>query len=719
MTTDQSPTIDAKQARSVKIAVVAVLALAVLIAAFALLKSEPRIAATNSVTTGGWGIEEFAVEQGQLCASNQYVPAGVGAVRVFAGTYGKADVQFDVTLKTATGEEFSSGSVRSPADPQYLNIPVQEVKTTVPEATTCIAIASDGEVALGGSDGSDAESALKLDGKELGTDIHLDYMTAESKSIASMIPAVFARASLFRPGWQGSWWFYLLLLIVPLTIAAAAVALVRAIKDPARQNTRRWAIAIVVFAGINAFVWSTVAPIFMTPDENGHYAYVETIGQSHVLPSRDAKKGGYGSYGNHHNLAVNYTASNTVLNKDARLPWNRATYEQWQAEDRALPDLGKKQGGGWTSASSYSPVYYAPAVVPWLIAGDADVFTKAWLIRLWSVLLTMVAALFCFLFARELLPTVAWAAPVAGLAAAFQPMFVHMGGAINNDSMLIAVSSALLYLLARAFRRGMDTRLAAAIAAVFAFALVVKPTSIAFAPAVVFTVVFALNRERRAEGRSMKDVWRTVAAGTAAFFAVIIALYLPFASGDSATQSTNLASTSNGYSAYDFVLYMWSWYLPDIPGLKVIATTEGLPVINVFLKGFLADFNTLDTHFSDNFYYAVTLVLLTLAAGLLAWGIQNKDRFRDWWAPAAMCVVATVGLLWVVNIRSYMHFAGTGEAFAQGRYLLPLVAIFAAGLVAGAQGFKRWAPTVAAVVVCSLFAINAFGMMLSMSRFYV
>jgi hypothetical protein len=143
------------------------------------------------------------------------------------------------------------------------------------------------------------------------------------------------------------------------------------------------------------------------------------------------------------------------------------------------------------------------------------------------------------------------------------------------------------------------------------------------------------------------------------------------------------------------------------------------PVFGVFIAGFFARFGWLDIPMNNAWYKLITIVLGLLLAGALAWAWRERARFSKWWAPLAFCVIAVVGNLLVINIRSYQEYVASGLPFAQGRYLLPLLGILGAGVVAGAQGFKRWGPAVAAACVCGLMLLNLFGMTLVLSRFYV
>jgi hypothetical protein len=68
-------------------------------------------------------------------------------------------------------------------------------------------------------------SAAEQDGRPLPTDLTLRFLEDSERSPLSELPELFDRASVFRPGWVGSWTFLLLaaaaLIGVPLLLARA------------------------------------------------------------------------------------------------------------------------------------------------------------------------------------------------------------------------------------------------------------------------------------------------------------------------------------------------------------------------------------------------------------------------------------------------------------------------------------------------------------------
>ena len=78
-----------------------------------------------------------------------------------------------------------------------------------------------------------------------------------------------------------------------------------------------------------------------------------------------------------------------------------------------------------------------------------------------------------------------------------------------------------------------------------------------------------------------------------------------------------------------------------------------------------------------------------------------------------------IGLATLVGASDYLEFPrGTGS-YAQPRYLLPLVALYGAGLALAARGAgRRWGPVAGTSIVILLVAHDVFSQLLEISRFY-
>jgi 4-amino-4-deoxy-L-arabinose transferase-like glycosyltransferase len=345
------------------------------------------------------------------------------------------------------------------------------------------------------------------------------------------------------------------------------------------------------------------------------------------------------------------------------------------------------------------------------------VFTKLWLLRLVSALMIAGSAAFAFRFAREILPSVPWAAPVTGLAVALEPMLAFVGGAVNNDGVLILLATAELYLLARALKRGLDLRLAVAIGIMLGVGIAAKPNMYALAPVAAMVVAWALWQAGRS-GASRSALARVGVVALGAIGLVLALRYAFFARGEAIAGAFHQDPTSRPFSLNDFLSYTWQWYLPPLPFMED-RFAGAPPAYDVFFKGFWANFGHLDTKFAPWVYQLLFAASAAGASMIVVAGVRCRDSVREWLPPALLGLTAVVGFALMINLRSYLALIQQNVPFAQGRYLLPAVAVFGVAVAAAAMGFgRRWAPVAGVAFVAAIGAFNLFSLGLVLSRFY-
>ncbi len=687
------------------------LVFALLIAAVTLLKSEPRRSGTNSVPHSAM-IATLTPDNGPACVRKLDLPAGTGGLRAMLGTGGGQAPEVTLTITGADGKQLRRATLSGFADGHAPIFRFAELPRGVQGATACYSIDHGTLSFAGNANGNIAASEFWIGKQPAKGDIALDYMRAGDHSLLSMLGAITDRAALFRPAWVGPWTFYLAFLAAIAGMAAAVWLLVRLGRGAPFARGSMLALAAIVF--VNALAWAIVTPAFNVPDEMAHFAYVETVARGE-RPDKALAKGDPGnSYLPSSVLASYYTAVPIIQNKYARPAWTKAEEQRFEREF-AQVYAGKNAPYGLTPANSYSPLYYAPAVVAYKLSPGHGVFGKLLAVRIYSALLVALTALLVLLFARELLPSVWWFAPIAGLAVAFEPMFLHIGGGVSNDNLMVLFATATLYFLARMLRRGPTAWTAAGAGAAFALGYIAKPTTLGLAPAVALTFIVLFLRS--GDDRTRRA--RQLAVGAGAFLALFALGAIAF--GPSGTTGTAISSAGQAHPASisSYISYMWQWYLPPLPMMNNLFGGTP-PVGGVFLRGFFADFNALDTIFANWVYVLIGLLLIGLVAGASYAVYQRRDALRARWPLVALPVTAAIGMLLFVNLAGFLMFSNDGSLFAQGRYLFPAIGVYGALVAAGSLGAgKHRGLVVASAIVVAFAALNIFGMGLSIGRFYV
>ena len=515
--------------------------------------------------------------------------------------------------------------------------------------------------------------------------------------------------------------------VLPRSVLACSSPGCSPFSDSARAASgrirKRAQIAIVATVAIlNALVWSVVMPSFQPPDEASHYAYVAALAELHRRPYLDPTAPG-GSFSAEENLAVDYVAVNIVQRVEARPPWSRFDLEEWRARNETIAEQQPELiGGGWTTAAAYSPVYYALAV-PFFDAGQgSSVFTRLWLTRLLSVLMAAGTVVCAFLAAAELLPRVRWAPATAGASVAFLPMFAQLGGAVNNDNLLILLASLELYLLVRVFRRGLTLVSGLAIGAVLGLGIIAKPTMYAFVPVVALAIGWIVIRERRRLSAIAAPALVTVlAAGL-----VTVAGYLAFGQAEFVTDTTSSPGVGGGSSGGNLrmlVSYFWQWYLPPLPFMEDFwgaVHDVSLPAWDIYFRGFWADFAHLDTQFPGWVYFVLGALCLAALPAIALAVMRERERRSVLVAQVLVLGSAVAMTAILVTYRSYLALVqSNSQPFAQGRYLLQGVLVFGVAVALTARGLgERRGSVAAAAIVTGVFAFNVFSLGLVLTRFY-
>ena len=466
-----------------------------------------------------------------------------------------------------------------------------------------------------------------------------------------------------------------------------------------------------LIACLNAICWSLVTPAFQVPDEPSHFAYVKQLAETGELPTSSSQV-----------TSSEESAALTALHQVAvrQRPQNQAiatNAEQRQLESAlaAAPhETGSPAAG---VATSQPPLYYALEAIPYTVARGSTVLDRLALMRLASSLFAGLSAVFVFLFLREALPRAPWAWTVGGLSVALAPLLGFMSGAVNPDAMLFAASASLFYCLARAFRRGLSARRAAAIGAVSAIGLLTKLNFAGLLPGIALALALLTLRAARAHGASTALRWLAFALALGAVpllaYAGVEAL-----SHESLLRGASVSSGSPGSSPLAELDYIWQLYLPRLPG-----TADYFPGLfttrQLWFDGYVGLYGWLDTVF-PSWVYDVALIPAGAIALLCARAlVQARAALRSRAGELLVYATLAAGLMALVGAASFTAFPQIDAEYAQARYLLPLLPLLGAVLALAARGAgRRWGPSAGALIVVLFLAHDLFSQLLVVARYY-
>lgn len=478
--------------------------------------------------------------------------------------------------------------------------------------------------------------------------------------------------------------------------------------------------------------WALLVPAWGAPDEDAHYGYAETLAQRGALPG-DPHRGSSSTDQRLSMLATNTDA--VTFFRYAKPEWSQVAQRRWRpAAARARRDDG---GGARNQAAAYPPAYYLYEAVPYRIGAAGDTFTRLYLMRVFSVAWLLVTTVGAWLLAGELFGRRRMLQLVAAAVTGLWPMLSFITASVNPDAMLIALWTLATWLAVAIVKRGLNPARAAGLCAAAGVAMVTKATAIGLLPLATFALGYGVWQARdRLRGRF---ALRT-AAGVTGFVAPLAAWYaVARANGRSAySQATEIAAGGGGGggggSGLDLHLltsYLWQFYLPKLPFQGrvsfVFPVISHYPAYEVWLGSGWAAFGWANVWFPSWVYYLFLAVVIAAAAGLLVTAVRGWRALRGrtradrlhWWPVAAAILLAFGPLLAGLHWTDYTMLHAKEPPFMQGRYLLPVTAVFAVALTQALRALPRRAQAVAGAALVGglvVFQITCLGLVAS--RYY-
>lgn len=249
----------------------------------------------------------------------------------------------------------------------------------------------------------------------------------------------------------------------------------------ATMQTKPLLALFVAFVGLGIF-YNATTPIFETPDEVWHYAYVRELAVYHRLPVVDAE--GNAPYRHEGLQPPLYYAIG-------------ALFIGWMSEsDLAMPTpnpfarIGEPRANSNDNRNAF--LHPSAEAFPWHGTPLA-----VHLIRLYSLMLALGTLGLTYALAREIFPATEKSnlsretAFLAVAFIAFLPQFIFISNAISNDNLATLLTVATLWQIARTMRTGLGYRRVIILGVLVGAALLTKLTTIALTPLVLLALVYA------------------------------------------------------------------------------------------------------------------------------------------------------------------------------------------------------------------------------------
>jgi 4-amino-4-deoxy-L-arabinose transferase-like glycosyltransferase len=473
---------------------------------------------------------------------------------------------------------------------------------------------------------------------------------------------------------------------------------------------------LLAVAAIEVVCWTAFSVPWQGPDESAHAAYAQHFAETGHPPMKGFPNRGSGAEATQQGSAeVWFNLRPLVGVAGVRPFWEPADRQAFATLEKALPPTAKGDGFGPNAIAQNPPLYYAYEAVPYKVVGADHLLTTVFWMRLWTGLLFLLTVTFTWLAAGELFGGRRWLQTLAAGAVALQPELAFMGSVINPDTALATIWAAFVWLAIRLVRRGPSLGRILAVALVVAMSVLTHGRGLPLVVPGTAAVALSFLRHRRFEAR-------TAAAAAASLalvgLALVWAFHITTASGGLAYGGE--ASLNAGhFTIKGFLNYVWQFYFPGLPGMNTsISPTYGFR--QVYIDSFFGTFSSLEINFPAWVYDWLRRAEIVGVVALVVSLIVRRRTLRRLWDVLVVMALTFVSLLFVLHFVAYRDMLGQpGDPVLVGRYILPLVSLWALGIaVVAATLPKRFGVALGTLVLTAGALLQLAGLGLTLTRFY-
>lgn len=250
-----------------------------------------------------------------------------------------------------------------------------------------------------------------------------------------------------------------------------------------------------LFKGI---VWSSLIPIWHAPDEQAHFAQVQYYAETRtgIRGGNDLSREVYES-----ELLLGTLRNERGVNKFTYHPEFKIAYtdnlnglyekviSNFKQDTRT--DFVKKE------AAQYPPLFYLVSTLGYFASYGQDLFTRVMTTRLVSVFISLFTVWISFLLGKSLFPKNDLFALTLATGVSFQPMYSFLSSGINNDTLLIFFSTALLFLITDSIRNGFTQKKAFGMGACLGLGILTKQLIYPLIPLPFLVAFFDLCKAKK------------------------------------------------------------------------------------------------------------------------------------------------------------------------------------------------------------------------------
>lgn len=474
--------------------------------------------------------------------------------------------------------------------------------------------------------------------------------------------------------------------------------------------------ALIVVGAIHVAAWIAVTPAFQGPDEAAHFAYAQHLAETGSPPEKVAGNGLTQS--TEQSQAMDWAGLHSLIGVvGARPAWSDVEEREWEKAEAALPADASDDGEGPNAVAGNPPLYYAYEAVAYHAAPGGSLFGRYYAMRITSALFYLVMIPFAWLIAAELFASL-WPRALVTAIVALQPKLAALGATINPDILLAAIWTAFLYVAVRTLRGGPTRGRLVALGLLSAASLLTHGRGLAILAPLAAVLLFTWLRHRPERREALRGIGLCV--GILAAGAIALLAFRGLSGGGGAYSGDISGFADQSVSVRQFVSYLWQFYLPKLEFMAPTIGPQDYGFRQVYVAGFFGDYASLEITLPRTLVDILEIGIVLLFLALYTLAVARWRTVRQWWDTAALILIAGLSMILLVHLVSYRNMLITpNDPLFAGRYLMPLVPIFAVGVTTVVAALpRRGAALAAGLIVGAEIVLALSGLGLSLVRFY-
>lgn len=458
---------------------------------------------------------------------------------------------------------------------------------------------------------------------------------------------------------------------------------------------RKISIIISFLIIIKSLLWLFSIPIFQSPDEAFHFAYVQYLGEQgrSPHPRRETII----------SQELVLVAENLNFNWGQEHPVWKGYPERWQEKIKEIPKENRvKYVSGEQRVNKNPPLYYWLGALFYRLFWQSNFFYRFYSVRFFSLLLSLFALFFIYKIGKIFFKDKRKALVLVSLVA-FQPMFSFIGVSINTDILAIFIATLFIY-------SGLKKDITLSFLTIF-LGLLVKPILIVLL--FIFPSIFK----------------KKIMKGIGLSLGLLAVIYL-----SSLAVLENVVKPTT--PIYDFLRYQIAFadyqvqvnfFCKSIINGKIFSqfiqyfTVNKVTYLHNLFPWYWGVFGWLEATMPLPVYTLLKLICVASLLGLFMWFSKNykKNNEKKW--QVIFLILSVIIFYLGVIFNDFKVFTVTGEAFGiQGRYLLPVISAQMILLILGLKMLvpKKFHNFLSLFLIVGSIALNIIGFWTMSKYFY-